>query len=194
MSLSSFCKKHKNWLKRLIRLTEWFNVGKIVNTHGVHGEVRVISRTDFPDERYTEGNVLYVDKDHSSDKQAVTVESHRRHKQFDLLKFKAFDGINAVLPLKGQTLYVSEEALVELSENEYYYHEIVGCEVYSDTDIYLGKVKEILSPGANDVWVVDRKGKKDILLPYIEEIVKQVDVQTKCITIHLMEGLVDDAD
>ncbi|GGE41987.1 ribosome maturation factor RimM [Pullulanibacillus camelliae] len=175
-------------------MTEWFNVGKIVNTHGIHGEVRVISRTDFPDERYAQGSVLYAGEDRQADKQAVTVESHRRHKQFDLLKFKALDGINAVLPLKGQTLYVTEEALTALPEDEYYYHEIVGCEVYSDTGICLGKVKEILSPGANDVWVVDRKGKKDVLLPYIEEVVKQVDVQAKRITVHLMEGLIDDAD
>ena len=174
-------------------MTEWFNVGKIVNTHGIRGEVRVISRTDFPDERYAVGSMLYVGADRNADKNQVIVEAHRRHKQFDLLKFENLDDMNAVLPLKGQTLYVTEEQLGELDEDEYYYHEIVGCEVFSDTGTFLGKVKEILSPGANDVWVVDRKGKKDLLLPYIEEVVTDVDVENKKIVVHLLEGL-DDED
>ncbi|GGH74901.1 16S rRNA processing protein RimM [Pullulanibacillus pueri] len=175
-------------------MAEWFNVGKIVNTHGIRGEVRVISRTDFPEERYAEGSMLYVGEDRNSDKKQLVVESHRKHKQFDLLKFNGLDGMNEVLPLKGQTLYVTEDELTELSENEFYYHEIVGCEVYSEDNVYLGKVKEILSPGANDVWVVDRKGKKDLLLPYIEDVVKNVNVEEKRITVHLLEGLITDED
>jgi len=176
------------------QLTEWYFVGKIVNTHGIRGEVRVISQTDFPDERYAEGSHLYVGKDRSSNKTELTVEAHRRHKNFDLLKFAGLDSINDVEGFKGESLFISEDQLSDLGEHEFYYHEIIGCEVYDENNNLLGKISEILSPGANDVWVVKRKGKKDLLLPYIEDVVKNVDPEAKRVEVELIPGLVDDED
>jgi 16S rRNA processing protein RimM len=175
-------------------LTDWFYVGKIVNTHGIKGEVRVISQTDFPDERYASGSVLYVGRDHAAEKESVTVESWRQHKNFDLLKFDGIDSINDAERLKGLSLFVSEEQLGELGEHEYYYYEIIDCDVFDEDGTHLGKIKEILSPGANDVWVVKRKGKKDVLLPYIEDVVKHVDTARKRVVVHLIPGLVEDED
>ncbi|MGV3489632.1 MAG: ribosome maturation factor RimM [Tuberibacillus sp.] len=175
-------------------MTEWYFVGKIVNTHGIRGEVRVISQTDFADERYAVGSLLYIGKDRDADKIEVTVEAHRRHKNFDLLKFENFNSINDVEKFKGQSLYIGEDQLSELGEHEFYYHEIIGCEVYDENNLLLGKISEILSPGANDVWVVKRKGKKDLLLPYIEDVVKSVDPETKRIEVELIPGLLDDED
>lgn len=175
-------------------MTEWFFVGKIVNTHGIRGEVRIISQTDFPDERYAPGSVLYAGEERNADKKELIVEAHRRHKNFDLVKFEGLDSINAVESLKGQSLFVTEEQLGELGDNEFYYHEIIGCEVYDENNKLLGKITEILSPGANDVWVVKRKGKKDALLPYIEDVVKSVDPEAKRVDVELLPGLVDDED
>jgi 16S rRNA processing protein RimM len=182
------------FFKGVFRMTEWFYVGKIVNTHGIRGEVRVISQTDFADERYAAGSVLYVGEDRNSDKKALTVQAHRRHKNFDLLQFEGLNNINFVEPLKGMSLYVNEEQLGELNENEFYYHEIIGCEVYNENNQLLGKITEILSTGANDVWVVKRKGKKDALIPYIENVVKSVDPENKRVDVELLPGLVDDED
>ncbi|MGM9986543.1 MAG: ribosome maturation factor RimM [Bacillaceae bacterium] len=167
-----------------------YNVGKIVNTHGVRGEVRVISKTDFPEERYTLGNTLYIEKG-KGDQVKVTVASHRQHKSFDLLTFKEFHNINEVEQFKGCLLQVTEDQLVELEEDEFYYHEIIGCIVFSEEGEEIGKVGEIIETGANDVWVLKRKGKKDALIPYIESIVKEIDVEEKKIIIHLMEGLIE---
>jgi 16S rRNA processing protein RimM len=180
--------------KEVSTVKEWYLVGKIVNTHGIRGEVRVISHTDFPEERYATGSHLYVGKNRTSEKLEVVVESHRRHKNFDLLKFEGFNNINDVERFKGQSLYVSEDQLSELGENEFYYHEIIGCEVFDEKGERLGTISEILSPGANDVWVVKRKGKKDLLLPYIADVVKSVDPATKRVDVELMPGLVDDED
>ncbi|MGX5750853.1 ribosome maturation factor RimM [Bacillus subtilis] len=170
----------------------WFNVGKIVNTHGIKGEVRVISKTDFAEERYKPGNTLYLFMDGRNEPVQVTVNTHRLHKQFHLLQFKERQNLNEVEELKNAIIKVPEEELGELNEGEFYFHEIIGCEVFTEEGELIGKVKEILTPGANDVWVIGRKGKKDALIPYIESVVKHIDVREKKIEIELMEGLIDE--
>ncbi|MCM3353008.1 ribosome maturation factor RimM [Bacillus halotolerans] len=170
----------------------WFNVGKIVNTHGIKGEVRVISKTDFAEERYKPGNTLYLFMDGRQEPIEVTVNTYRLHKQFHLLQFKERQSLNEVEELKNAVIKVPEEDLGELNEGEFYFHEIIGCEVFTEEGELIGKVKEILTPGANDVWVIGRKGKKDALIPYIESVVKQIDVSEKKIEIQLMEGLIDE--
>ncbi|WP_243571845.1 ribosome maturation factor RimM [Bacillus stercoris] len=170
----------------------WFNVGKIVNTHGIKGEVRVISKTDFAEERYKPGNTLYLFMDGRNEPVEVTVNTHRLHKQFNLLQFKERQSLNEVEELKNAIIKVPEEDLGELNEGEFYFHEIIGCEVFTEEGTLIGKVKEILTPGANDVWVIERKGKKDALIPYIESVVKHIDVSEKKIEIDLMEGLIDE--
>ncbi|MGR6062865.1 ribosome maturation factor RimM [Bacillus velezensis] len=170
----------------------WFNVGKIVNTHGIKGEVRVISKTDFAEERYKPGNTLYLFAEGAAEPIKVTVSAHRLHKQFHLLQFKEMPSLNEVEHLRNMVIKVPEEDLGELEEDEFYFHEIIGCEVVSEDGELIGTVKEILTPGANDVWVVARKGKKDALIPYIASVVKDININEKKIKIHLMEGLIDE--
>ncbi|MRH42237.1 ribosome maturation factor RimM [Aquibacillus halophilus] len=167
-----------------------FNVGKVVNTHGIKGEVKVVRITDFED-RFKKGQKLYwVGKD--GDKPIpLTVAGHRIHKNFDLLYFESYNSINDVESLRDGLLKISEEYLTSLDDGEYYYHEIIDCTVQTTTGEVLGKVKEILSPGANDVWVIERLKQKDLLIPYIEDVVKEVDVGEKKIVIEPMEGLLD---
>ncbi|WP_100373227.1 ribosome maturation factor RimM [Bacillus sp. FJAT-45037] len=173
-------------------MTEFFRVGKIVNTHGVCGEIRVISSTDFAEERYAVGTKLWIIEPESKKKTPVIVKSHRVHKNFDLLTFEGYPFINDVEGFKGSALFVSEDQLSELDEGEFYYHEIIGCEVITDTDECLGEIKEIIETGANDVWVIRREGGgKDILIPYIEDVVKEIDIDARKIYVHLLEGLVE---
>jgi 16S rRNA processing protein RimM len=172
-------------------MTKWFNVGKIVNTHGIRGEVRVISRTDFANERYKVGNTLYIFMENADAPIEVKVARHRVHKSFDLLTFEGYDNINLVEKFKGAMIKIPESQLQPLNEGEYYFHEIIGCTVITEEGEIIGQVKEILTPGANDVWVVKRKNGKDVLIPYIDDIVKAVDVAEKKITIHPMEGLLE---
>lgn len=167
-----------------------FNVGKIINTHGIRGEVKVLRISDFED-RFTVGNTLYIEKEQGMQVIPIIIDGHRTHKNFDLLHFKDFHTINDVEPLKGTYLKISEQQLTDLPENEYYYYEIIDCTVYTTNGEHLGTIKEILSPGANDVWVVKSKQGKDILIPYIKDIVIQIDVPTKKVVIEPMEGLLD---
>ena len=172
-------------------MQKWFKVGKIVNTHGIKGEVRVISSTDFPEERYKKGSTLYIFKKSSNEPVEVTVQSSRQHKNFYLLTFEGHDTIESVESYKEGVLKISEEQMGSLDEGEYYYHEIIGCTVRTADGAEFGVVKEILSPGANDVWVISGKNGKEVLIPYIDDVVKEIDVDAKMISIDPMEGLLD---
>jgi len=170
-------------------MEKYFNVGKIVNTHGIRGEVRVISRTDFPEERYKVGNTLLLFLPDSKEPIELTVKSHRTHKNFNLLTFEGYDNVNQVEKLRDGILKVPETQRGKLEEGEFYFQDIIGCLMFTTKGEEIGKVVEILTPGANDVWVVkDGKG-KEVLIPYIEDIVKKVDVKEKVILIEPMEGL-----
>ncbi|HLR15172.1 MAG TPA: ribosome maturation factor RimM [Bacillota bacterium] len=166
-----------------------YDVGKIVNTHGVKGEVRVIRITDF-EERFTPGNTLYI-VGKKGEPIPVTVKSHRTHKQFDLLTFEKLTSIDRVEKYKDSLLKVAASDLTPLVEGEFYYHEIIGCTVESEEGENIGQITSILSPGANDVWVVETEEGKEVLIPYIKDVVKEVNIDEKRIRIHLMEGLID---
>lgn len=169
---------------------EMFTIGKVVNTHGVRGEIRVIQVTDFVD-RFQKGNTVYWLSQDGKDVKELKIDAYRTHKNFHLLHFQGYDSINDVEFFKGGTLAIKKEQQTPLDEGEYYFHEIIGCDVETTEGNHIGKVKEILSPGANDVWVIKRPKQKDALIPYIEQIVKNIDVEQKQITIEPMEGLLD---
>ncbi|MEH6940477.1 ribosome maturation factor RimM [Bacillus sp. JJ722] len=170
-------------------MEKWFNVGKIVNTHGIRGEVRVISRTDFADERYKVGNVLFLFQNNQEAPIELKIASHRKHKNFDLLTFEGYHNVNDVVGFKEGLLKVPESYLTPLDQDEYYFHEIIGCKVQTVAGEELGTIREILTPGANDVWIIQAKKGKDILIPYIEDIVKEINIPNKTIIIEPMEGL-----
>lgn len=171
-------------------MNEYLKVGKIVNTHGIHGEVRVIRNTDF-DERFDIGSILYIKQNGTDNYIEVKVASHRLHKQFDLVQFEGLTNINNVEKYKGSLLYVSKSDLTPLNENEFYYYEIIGCAVEKESGERIGIVKEVLQTGANDVWVTISEEGKEYLIPYIEQVVKKVSIEDKTITIEPMEGLLD---
>ena len=167
---------------------DYLKVGKIVNTHALQGEVRVVSNSDFKEERFKVGSELFID--YNGDYIPVKVKTHRVNKSFDLLKFVDMYHINDVEKYKGCEILVDASNLSELDEEEFYFYEIIGCEVKTTDGVTLGEIIDILQTGANDVWVIKRKGEKDILVPYIEDVVKAVDIENKTVTIELLEGLI----
>lgn len=172
-------------------MTEELTVGRLVNTHGIRGEVKILSHTDFPDVRFAPGKKLVLIPADGSPRFEVIVESAKEHKGMFIAKLKGYTNINQIEKYKGSLLKVPGDDLVELPENEYYFHHIVGCEVYTDEDGSqpLGTITDILQPGANDVWVVKPAKGQDILIPVINDVVLDVDTAARKITVHLMEGL-----
>ena len=169
----------------------YFNVGKIVNTQGLQGEMRVLSVTDFAEERFKKGNRLALFDKKDQFVMDVEIASHRKVKNFDIIKFQGMYHINDIEKFRDFSLKVAEEDLSDLEDGEFYYHEIIGLEVY-ENDVLLGTIKEILQPGANDVWVVKRKGKRDLLLPYIPPVVLGIDIEQGRVDVEIPEGLDDE--
>lgn len=170
---------------------QWFNVGRIVNTHGIRGEVRVISTTDFEERRFAIGNRLAIFKKDAKKPEWVTIESVRRHKNFILLTFEGMHNINLVEQYKESILKITKDQMDddELGENEFYHFEILDCTVFSEEGEEIGVVSDILQTGANDVWELKGKIGKKHYIPYIEDVVKEINVEEKKIVIHVMEGL-----
>lgn len=165
---------------------ELYNVGKIVGTHGIKGEVKVASITDFPDNRYKVKNILYLD----DISHPVEIQTVRQHKGMYLLKFTSIPDLTEAEKLRGSILK-GTRSNDDLADNEFYYSDIIGLTVVDKNLGELGPIKEILSPGANDVWVVKSPKAKDILIPYIPSVVLNVDIENKKVNTDLPEGLID---
>lgn len=160
-------------------------IGKLVNFHGVRGEVKVLSDSDFLEERFAAGNTVEIAGD------VLTIESYRTHKNFHMLKFVGVSDMNDITHLKGKDVFIEEnEADLILDENEYHVRDIVGLTVINlDDNTELGKISEVMFTGANDVWVI--QGEREYLIPYIEQVVKVVDVERGIVEITPLEGLLD---
>ncbi|MUT66327.1 ribosome maturation factor RimM [Paenibacillus sp. NEAU-GSW1] len=171
---------------------KWYTVGKLVNTHGLRGEVKIMPSTDFADERFAVGSKLSLQDEQSGKAIEIEITAAREHKGTYIAKLKGFNDINEVEKYKGWLLKISETEQAELEDGQYYYHQIIGCKAVTEDGEELGVISEILSPGANHVWVVDRvkpKGKQ-ILLPVIDDVILDVDVAEKVVTVRLLEGLI----
>ncbi|GGG80999.1 ribosome maturation factor RimM [Paenibacillus radicis (ex Gao et al. 2016)] len=170
---------------------KWYTVGKLANTHGLRGEVKVLPSTDFPEERFAVGNKLSLQDEQSGRQLEIEITAAREQKGMFVLKLKGFNDINEVEKYKGWLLKIPEAEQGELEDGEYYYHQIIGCKAVTEDGEELGVISEILSPGANHVWVVDLskpKGKQ-VLLPVIDDVILDVDVANKLVKVRLLEGL-----
>ncbi|WEV70310.1 ribosome maturation factor RimM [Lactobacillus sp. ESL0785] len=168
----------------------FYDVAHIVATHGLKGEVNVVLVTDFPEERFAPGSKLTLKEDN---KRVLTVVNGRPFKKGWLIQFAEVSDIDQAEQLKGQTLVISEDEQHDLPAGTYYYRDILGCTVIDNlTGANLGKVTEIASPGANDVWQITEESGNEYLIPYIDDVVKKIDVPAKQIYVELMAGLRDE--
>lgn len=169
---------------------QFYDVAKILTTHGLQGEVKVALITDFPNNRFAAGSRLALKDDHNL---VLTVKSGRPFKQFWLVTFEEIDDIEQAEKLKGKVLVVSQENQQELPAGSYYYHDIIGCQVIDNANKeVIGKITDIEAPGANDIWLVKEKNGNEFWLPYIKDVVKEIDIENQKIYVELMEGLRDE--
>lgn len=171
----------------------YYKVGRIVNTYGIKGQIKVIADTDFPEKRFAPGADLTIIRENQAVVQ-VKVKDARQAKGTYILSLQGYTNINQVEAYKGDWLAISEDQQEDLDQDEFYHHQIIGLPVVTADGQDIGKIKEILQLGSNDVWVVQAKGhkKRDILLPYIDDVVKKVDLDRGQVLVELIEGLVDD--
>lgn len=169
---------------------EFFDVAKVLTTHGLTGEVKVNVITDFPEDRFAEG--MHLELKENTD-EVLTVKKSRPFKQFWLIQFAEITDIEQAEKLRGQVLVVSADDRGELPENVYYYKDVLDCKVIDNVSgEKLGKITDIQSPGANDIWLVHEESGKEYWIPNISDVVKKVDVANKKVYVELMEGLRDE--
>lgn len=168
-------------------MEDFFRVGVIANTHGVRGEVKVFPTTDDP-QRFKYLKETYLDT--GKEKIKLEVSSVRFFKNLVIVKFKGIDNINDIEKYKGKDLLVTRENAVPLEEGEYYLADIIGADVYTEDGVLFGKLDDVIETGANLVYSVTHEG-KEVLLPVIDDCVKEVNVDEHKVVVHIMKGLLD---
>ena len=163
---------------------ETINVGRIVNAHGIKGEVRVQPRDSDP-YFLTEFKTFYIDG------KPVTPTANHVHKSLVLMKFPGVDDMNAALTWKDKVLYIRRED-AHLPEGEYFDDELLGVEVYDEaTGALLGEIKQVETSPASKVYTV--KGEKEYLVPAVKDAcIRSGDLDRNRMEIHLWEGLATD--
>ncbi len=159
-------------------------VGRIVNTHGINGEVKCVSMTDDLD-RFEELQYVYLDETSVR----LDISNVRYAKGLVYLKFKDFNHINDVEKFKGQYISIDFENRRELPEDSYYLFDLIGIKVLDENDNELGVITNVYQTGANDVYELDNDTNK--LIPAIKEVVRHVDISKKIMIINKIEGLFD---
>ena len=162
-------------------------IGQIVNTFGIKGMVKVKPFTDDI-RRFDELKTVYVEK--NSNQTEYEIEEVKYHKDMVLIKFKGIDKVEQAEMLRNSYLTVSRDSVEKLEEGRYYIVDLLGLEVYTDEQILLGTLDDIFNTGSNDIYVVKDKQGKQILLPAIQDVIKQIDIENKKIIVHLLPGLI----
>ncbi len=169
----------------------YLEIGKIVSTHGIKGEVRVQPWCDSP-EFMKKFKTLYFDAD---GKKAVGVKSCRPHGNIVILMLDGVDTVEKAQTLRGKVLYM-DRSKANLPKGEYFIQELIGCSVTDadDDSVKYGTITDVSKTGANDVWhITDEKG-REYLIPAIKSVVIETNVELGQVKIRPLRGIFDDED
>ncbi len=154
-------------------------IRKVANTHGIKGELRILSNFKYKDEVFKKDNNIYIDGT------KLTIKTYRVHKKYDMLTFDGYNDINDVLSFKGQKVYIDENDYNfsgVLNEN------LIGLKVYSN-DKLIGRVLRVEENAGKELLVIQKDG-KEYLIPYVDEFIKKINNDR--IEINLIKGLIDE--
>ena len=167
-------------------MKEYIEIGQIVGTHGIKGFIKVKPLTDDIT-RFSKLKTVYI----FVKKELIEFEIQqvKYNKNMVLIKLKNIDKIEEAQIYRNFYLKVHRKDAIKLPENSYFIVDLLECEVYTEDAELLGKVEDVFSTGSNDVYVVKNDLGKQVLLPVIKEVIKEVDLQNRKIVVKLMEGL-----
>ena len=166
---------------------QYFEIGQIVNHFGIKGMVKVNPFTDDISQ-FKEMETILVDKKGSI--QEMQIEEVKYSKNQVLLKLKGIETVEEAEKYRNCYLKLPREKARKLPKNTYFIADLIGLEVYTEEGNLLGKVDDIYNTGASDIYVIKDELGKQILLPAIKEVIKQVDLEQEKIVVHLLDGLV----
>ena len=161
----------------------YIDFGKITSTHGIRGEVKIYPYTDDVD------NILSLKKIYM-DRKGYKVSSIRFHKNMFIAKLVGINTVEEAETFRNKFVQREIDEDEKLEEDTYYIKDLIGIEVYLEKGELFGKIKDVFETGANDVYVIKTMDEKEVLIPAIKSVVKDVDILNGKMIIELMEGLV----
>jgi len=168
---------------------EYLQIGKIVNTHGVRGEVRLIPLTDDP-HRYDELDWVYVEIDNTKKKYAI--DNLKYAKGSVIIKFSGVDTVEMANALRDCFVMVDRSHAVKLPEDSFFICDILGSTVWDENGAVLGQLTDVLQTGSNDVYVIKNGSGRELLLPALKSVVRKVLPEQQRIEVVVPKGLLDD--
>ena len=168
-------------------MTQYLEIGQIVNTFGIKGMVKV---KPFSEDitRFDRLEKVYVKN--KTGKKIYEIEEVKYHKNMVLIKFKGIENPEDANLLRDSYLLVDRADEEPLEEGTYYIVDMIGLEVFDEDNKLLGKLEDIFNTGSNDIYVVKDEQGKQILLPAIKDVIKKVDMDNKKVIVHLIPGLI----
>jgi len=172
-------------LNSMVKKMEKIKIGRIVNAVALRGEVKVYNYSGYK-ERYEElSRIIVEDKE-------FEIEKVRYQQHMVILKLAGVNDRNAAEAMKNKDVYITEDDLLELPEDTFYIRDLIGLSVIDETTgETIGKLKDVLQPSAQDIYVVKRKEGSDVLIPVVSEFVKEVNVAEGFVKVHLIEGMLE---
>jgi len=160
-------------------------VGKIVNTHALRGEVKILPLVDDM-KIFEQIDTLYFDMEKTK---PIALTHVRYQNEVIIAELEGIDHIDKAEKLKNKVVYVEREIMGEPADGRYYICDLIGIKAYDESGEPIGQVKDVLTAGPSNVYVLAREGKKDLLIPAIPDVVKDVDIDEEKMTVHMIEGL-----
>ncbi|MBR3697785.1 MAG: 16S rRNA processing protein RimM [Clostridia bacterium] len=167
-------------------MNNFLEIGQIVNTKGLKGEVKVNSYSEDP-KRFEKIKTILIKQKGKGIEYEIEKVTYTKNQV--VLKLKDIDTIEEAEKLRNSLIFVNREQLGELPKNVYYIADLIGLDVITEDNIYLGKVDDIFSTKSNDVYVIKDDLGKTKLLPGIPEVIKEISLESEKIIVHLIEGL-----
>lgn len=169
-------------------MEKYLEIGQIVNTFGIKGQVKVVPFTDDIT-RFDELKEIYVEK--KNELKLFQIEQVNYKKNMVILKLKGIETVEEAEKLRNCYLKIDRKDAKKLPKDTYFIVDLLGLDVYTDEGKLLGRVDDIYNAGSSDIYVVKDELGKQILLPAIRDVLKEVDLENKKIIVHLIKGLVD---
>jgi len=169
-----------------VSMKNMLRVGKITNTHGIRGDVKVLPLTDYM-ERFEELEWVYID----GYREKFYIENIKYKPTLVILSFKGYEDINLVEKFKDKYLLIDETQRRDLPEDTYYIADIIGLDVYTVNDEYIGKVKDIIQTGSSEVYIIKSADNKEIMIPAVKEFIPEISLEKRKIVIDPIEGMIE---
>jgi len=169
-------------------LDKLLSIGKILNFHGIQGEVKV-GFSEGTEDFLTQSKIMYIEK--NSEKISLTPTNVRFHKNFALIKFKEINSIDEVMTYKGDFLKVSKEKIKKfLKKDEFYIDDLIGLSVFDQNGEFLGTISAVSKAGVQDRILVKNDQGKEHIIPFVKDIVPDINLEEKKLIIKNIEGLI----